>query len=66
MWNFIQKQSASVIIDTFLKTKLLNLSPPDHNNNSQTCLAANQTPLGTKSEEIEEIAKAYMETAALE
>ena len=49
MWNFIQQQSASVIIDAFFKTKLLPLSPPDHNTNSQACLAATQTPLGTKS-----------------
>ena len=43
-----------------LKTKLLPLSPPDHNTNSQACLAATQTPSGKKSEEIKEIARASM------
>ena len=43
------------------ETKLLPLSPPDHDTNTQACLAATQTPSGTKSEEIEDIDRASME-----
>ena len=50
MWHSFRQRSASVIIDALKKTKLLPLYPPDHNTNAQACLAATQTPLGTKSE----------------
>ena len=42
------------------KTKLLPLAPPDHDTNAQSCIAETQTPPGTKSEEIEEIARNSM------
>ena len=64
MWHLFQQQSACVIIDTFKKTKLLPLAPPDHDTNTQACLAATQPPSGNKSEEIEEIARASMATVA--
>ena len=48
------------------KTKLLPLAPPDHNTNSQGCLAATQTPSGTKSEEIENISRASMTPGEVE
>ena len=60
MWHSFQQQSACVIIDAFLKTKLLPLAPPDHDTNTQACLAATQTPSGKKSEEIKESARASM------
>ena len=63
IWHSFQQQSACVIIDDLKKTKLLSLAPPDHDTNTQACLAANQTPLGTKSEEI---ARAYMESVAVD
>ena len=44
---------------------LLPLSPPDHDTNAQACLAATQTPSGTKSEKPEEIARDYMEPVAV-
>ena len=50
MCHSFQQQSASFIVDAFKKTKLLPLAPPDHDTNAQACLAATQTPLGTKSE----------------
>ena len=58
--EFFQQKSASIIIDALKKTKLLPLSPPDHDTNAQSYLAAIQTPLGMKLEEIEEIARASM------
>ena len=60
MWHSFQQQSASVVIDALKKTKLLPLAPPDHDTNAQGCLAATQTPLGMKSEEIENISGAFM------
>ena len=66
MWNSFQQQSACVIIGAFKKTKLLPLDPPDHNTNTQACLAATQTPSGKKSEEIEEIARASMAPVAVD
>ena len=57
MWHPFQLKAASAIIDALKKTKLLPLSPPDHDTNAQACLAATQTPSGTKSEEIEEIVR---------
>ena len=47
-------------MNAFKKTKLLPLAPPDHDTNTQGCLAATQTPSGTKSDKTEEIAMAYM------
>ena len=58
--HLFQQQSACFIIDAFKKMKLLPLAPPDHDTNTQACLAATQTPSGNKSEEIEEIARASM------
>ena len=49
MWHLFQKKSALVIIDAFKKTKLLPPAPPDHDTNTQACLAATQTPSGKKS-----------------
>ena len=43
MWHSFQQHSACVIIDALKKTKLLPLAPPDHNTNTQSCLAATQT-----------------------
>ena len=60
MWYFFQQKSDSVIVDVFKKTNLLPLLPPDYNTNAQACIAATQTPSGTKSEEIEDIARASM------
>ena len=60
IWHLFQQQSDSFIIDALKTHTLLPLSPPDHNTNAQACIAATQTPSRTKSEEIEEIAKAYM------
>ena len=60
MWHSFQQQSACVIIDAFKKTKLLPLAPPDHDTNAQACLAATQTPLGKKSEQIEDISRTSM------
>ena len=60
MWHLCQQQSALVIIDAFRKTKLLPLAPPDHDTNTQACLAASQTPSGKKADEIEDIARASM------
>ena len=60
MWHLFQQQSALVIIDAFRKTKLLPLAPPDHDTNTQACLAASQTPSGKKADEIEDIARASM------
>ena len=40
MWHLFQQQSALVIIDAFRKTKLLPLAPPDHDTNTQACLAS--------------------------
>ena len=60
MWHLFQQQSALVIIDALRKTKLLPLAPPDHDTNTQACLATTQTPSGKKSEEIEDIARASM------
>ena len=48
------------------KTKLLPLTPPDNDTNTQACLAATQTPSGKKSEEIEEIAGASMAPVAVD
>ena len=66
MWHSFQQKSACVIIDDFKKTKLLPLDPPDHETNTQTCLAATQTPSGKKSEEVEEIARASMAYVAVD
>ena len=66
MWHSFQQQSACVIIDAFKKTKLLPLVPPDHDTNTQACLAATQTPSGNKPEEIEEIARASMTPVAVD
>ena len=66
MWHSFQQQSACVIIDAFKKTKLLPLAPPDHDTNTQACLAATQTPSGKKSEEIEEIARVSMAPVAVD
>ena len=66
MWNSFQQQSAYVIIDAFRKTKLLPLAPPDHDTNTQTCLAATQTPPGKKSEEIEDISRASVAPVAVD
>ena len=66
MWNSFQQKSASVIVDDFKKMNLLPLAPPDHDTNAKSCLAATQTPLGTKSEEIEDIARASMAPVAVE
>ena len=66
MWYLFQQQSACVIIDAFLKTKLLPLAPPDHDTNTEACLAATRTPSGNKSEEIEEIARASMAPVAVD
>ena len=60
MYHLLQQQSAFCIIGDFKKTKLLTLSPPDHDTNSQGFLAATQTPSGMKSEEIEDISRASM------
>ena len=60
MWHLFQQQSALVIIDAFRKTKLLPLAPPDHDTNTQACLAASQTPSEKKADEIEDIARASM------
>ena len=46
--------------------KLLPLAPPDHDTNAQACLAATQTPSGTKLEEIEEIDRASMAPVAVD
>ena len=48
------------------KKKNLPLAPPDHNTNTQSCLAVTQTPLGTKSEEIKQIARASMAPVAVD
>ena len=48
------------------KTKLQPLVPPDHDTNTQACLAVTQTPSGNKSEEIEEIARASMEPVVVD
>ena len=66
IWHSFQQKSACAIIDAFLKTKLLPLAPPDHDTNTQACLAATQTPSGGKSEEIEEIARASMAPVAVD
>ena len=66
MWHSFQQKSACVIIDAFKKTKLLPLSSPDHDTNTQACLAATQTPSGEKSEETEEIARASMAPGEVE
>ena len=66
MWPLFKQQSACVIIDAFRKTKLLPLALPDHDTNTQACLAATQTPSGNKSEEIEEIARASMDPVAVD
>ena len=58
MWHSFQQNSASVIIDAFLKTNLLPISSPYHDTNAQACLAATQTPSGIKLEYIEELSKA--------
>ena len=57
MWNSFQQQSACVIVP---------LAPPDHNTNTQSCLAVTQTPSGTKSEEIKQIARASMAPVAVD
>ena len=49
-----------------LKTKLLYLAPPDHDTNSQACLAATQIPPRKKSEEIEDIARASVASGEVE
>ena len=46
--------------------KILPLAPPDHDTNTQACLAATQTPSGKKSEEIEEIARSSMAPVAVD
>ena len=66
MCHLFQQQSARVIINAFLKTKLLPLAPPDHDTNTQACLSATQTPSGKKSEEIEDIARAFMAPVAVD
>ena len=48
------------------KTKLLTFAPPDHDSNTQACLAKTQTPSGNKSEEIEEIPRASMAPVAVD
>ena len=48
MWHLFQQQSALVIIDPFRRTKLLPLAPPDHDTNTQACLAASQRHQGRK------------------
>ena len=48
------------------KTKPPPLDPPDHDTNVRACLAATQTPSGTKWEEIEEIARASMTPVAVD
>ena len=35
IWHSFQQKPASVIIEAFKKTKLLSLSPPDHDNNPE-------------------------------
>ena len=66
MWHLFQQQSALFIIDAFRKTNLLPLAPPDHDTNTQTCLAATRTPSGKMSEQIEEIARSSMEPVAVD
>ena len=66
MWHLFQQKSACIINDAFRKTKLLPLAPPDHDTNTQSCLAATQTPSGKKAEEIEDIARASMEPVAVD
>ena len=46
--------------------KLLPLAPPDHDTNAQAYLVATQTLSGTKSEETEDIYRAYMAPIAVE
>ena len=58
--SFISTKSSSVIVVAFKKTKLLPFASPDHDTNAQACLATTQMPLGTKSEETEEIYTASM------
>ena len=65
-WHLFQQKSACVIIDAFKKRNYCPFSPPDHDTNTQACLAATQTPSGTKSEEIEEIARASMAPVAVD
>ena len=60
MWHQFQQQSASAIIDALNKNNLLPLASPNHDTTVQACLAAIQTPSGTKSEEIEYIYRASM------
>ena len=45
---------------------ILPLSPPDHETNTQACITANQTPLGKKSEEVEDISRTSMALVAVE
>ena len=52
MWHSFQQQSASIVVASILKTKLLPIATPDHDTNTQGCLSATQTPSGMKSEEI--------------
>ena len=59
-WHLLQQQSEYVVIDELKEMKLLYLDPPDHNTNAQGCLSALQTPLGMKSEEIENMSRASM------
>ena len=66
MWKLFQQQSASVIIDALNKRNLLPLVPPDHDTNTQRCLAATQMPPGMKSEETKDIDRAYMAPGEVE
>ena len=45
-WRVFQISSAPFIINAFNKTKLVLLTPPDENTNTQACLTASQIPKG--------------------
>ena len=66
MWHSFQQQPASVIIYAFNKIKLLPLPPPNHDINTQACLAAAQTPSGAKSEETKDISRASIPPGEVE
>ena len=60
-WRDFKVSSAPVTTNDFKKTKLVPLTQPDEDTNTQACLASPQTPKGEKLEEIEVIARASID-----
>ena len=61
-WRYFQLYSSPVVIDASKKTSLVPITIPDEDTNTQSCLAASQTPKCKKAVEIEVIYRAITAT----